>query len=126
MITFLLTLVLSVFAVVSLMLALNLKFQTRRGVFGTLRAIGMTKNEIYLVTLLQSVMQIGIAVLLGLIFSLGICFLLTTQMSELTLALFPWGRIVWIPVLLILVAALSCIGPVRHLYHDTASDCLRT
>lgn len=126
MITFLLTLVLSVFAVVSLMVALNLKFQTRKGAFGTLRAIGMTKNEIYLVTLLQSVMQIGIAVLLGLIFSLGICFLLTTQMSELTLALFPWGRIVWIPVLLILVAALSCIGPVRHLYHDTASDCLRT
>lgn len=126
MITFLLTLVLSIFAVVSLMVALNLKFQTRKGAFGTLRAIGMTKNEIYLVTLLQSVMQIGIAVLLGLIFSLGICFLLTTQMSELTLALFPWGRIVWIPVLLILVAALSCIGPVRHLYHDTASDCLRT
>lgn len=125
-VTFLLTLVLSVFAVVSLMVALNLKFQTRRGVFGTLRAIGMTQNEIYLVTLLQSVMQIGIAVLLGLIFSLGICFLLTTQMSELTLQSFPWGRIVWIPALLILVAALSCIGPVRHLYHDTASDCLRT
>ena len=125
-ITFLLTLVLSVFAVVSLMVALNLKFQTRKGVFGTLRAIGMTQKDIYLVTLLQSVMQIGIAVLLGLIFSLGICFLLTTQMSELTLEFFPWIRIACVPLLLLLVAALSCFGPVKRLYHETASDCLRT
>lgn len=125
LVTLALTSALTLFAVISLVISTSLKLRQRRGILGVLRAVGVTRRDVYLVTLMETLFQTGIAVLLGLLFSLGICVLITTQMNEFTLSSLPWTSIVAAPLLLLGFAALACLWPVQSLYKTSIVDCMK-
>ena len=120
-----LTVVFFIFSILSLMITLNLRTHSRRNIFGLLRAVGLSRRELYSILTLEMLLEIGTALAIAAAASLGICFVINYVIPEFTLAFLPL-REVFVACSLYLLAAISaCWLPVQSFYRKTIVECIQ-
>ena len=125
-VSFALAILLILFSLVSMMLAINMKIRMHKQVYGFLRAAGLTKKELYLTILAENLLEILIALGFGVAASVGVCILLSMNMSELPIHLLPVGELIFFILLFPPVMAATCWWPVRSFYRQSIVDCIHT
>lgn len=125
-VSFALAVLLILFSLVSMMLAINMKIRMHKQIYGFLRAAGLTKKELYLTILTENLLEILIALSFGIIASVGICILLSMNMSELPIQLLPVGELIFFALLFPLCMGAACWWPVRSFYRQSIVDCIHT
>ena len=108
------------------MLAINMKIRMHKQFYGFLRAAGLTKKELYLTILAENLLEILIALGFGVAASVGVCILLSMNMSELPIHLLPVGELIFFILLFPPVMAATCWWPVRSFYRHSILDCIHT
>lgn len=116
--TFSITLVIGVFGLVNLINSIKASIIEKKAILGMLKAVGVTRNQIYKVILVQSLYSIMISWILGCLISFVLCIAINYFNSYALLAGVPIAMILMLFVLSSSVAVLISYIFVLKLYKD--------
>ena len=116
---------LAVFSLFAMALHSNLKVNRRRSLWGFLRAVGLQKGDFRRILLLETLLEIGIPLLLGTGAALGICVLLNRTFFSVGYGSLPLTALLLFDLSYLALAALAGQLPVSRLYHAPVANAVR-
>lgn len=116
---------LAVFSLFAMALHSNLKVNRRRSLWGFLRAVGLQKGDFRRILLLETLLEIGIPLLLGTGAALGICVLLNRTFFSVGYGSLPLTALLLFDLIYLALAALAGQLPVSRLYRAPVADAVR-
>lgn len=117
---------LAVFSLISLMLAVSAKLTNQKKTFGFLRAVGLTRAEMFLIILTENALALGAAVILAAVCGAGLCAMLYKSGAGQIAAVFPTTELILL-VLAYSVCIISiCAFAIRRFFRQSIIDCIRT
>ena len=116
---------LAVFSLFAMALHSNLKVNQRRSLWGFLRAVGLQKGDFRRILLLETLLEVGIPLLLGTGAALGICVLLNRTFFSVGYGSLPFTALMLFDLIYLALAAFAGQLPVHRLYHMPVAVTIR-
>lgn len=112
------------FSIIALIGSLYGRLWGRKQIFGMLRAVGMTKNQMLKLLLCENLTGIGIAVILGIVISGGACVAFGI-LSNAPITMFPITDVAVLVLIYSAAVCLTCLTATNKFFKTTVAENVR-
>ncbi len=117
--------VLSLFSMFNASMYIITILNSRKNLFGMLRAVGLMKKDIISVLLTENILQVIGAIFIGVFAGLVLCLLFSISLGKFMLSFFPVGYIIAISLLYVILVTIASIVPINRFIKKSIADCLK-